>query len=156
MANGVEARVPFLDHEIVELIAPMRPSLKMKGFKEKSVLRGAMRGLLPDDIRRRQKRPFYTPVKEWFFSDAAPEYVREVLGERALREAGLFAPEVVKKLRQDLELAPEKHLGRVQLEWVLIQVLGTQLLHHFFVADFQPRGGEELVPGWTPRRPARC
>jgi asparagine synthase (glutamine-hydrolysing) len=156
MANGVEARVPFLDHEIVELIAPLRPSLKMKGFKEKSVLRGAMKGLLPDDIRRRQKRPFYTPVKEWFFSDAAPEYVREVLDERALREAGLFAPEVVKKLRQDLELAPEKHLERVQLEWVLIQVLGTQLLHHFFVSDFQPRGGEELVPGWTPRRTARC
>jgi asparagine synthase (glutamine-hydrolysing) len=156
MANGVETRVPFLDHEIVELIARLAPSLKMKGFTEKSVLRQAMKGLLPDDIRKRQKRPFYTPVREWFFSDAAPEYVREVLDERSLREAGLFAPEVVKKLRQDLSLVPQRHLRRLQLEWVLIQVLGTQLMHHLFVAEFQPGRGDELVPGWAPEGAARC
>jgi asparagine synthase (glutamine-hydrolysing) len=110
----------------------------MKGFVEKSFLRGAMRGLLPEPIRRRQKRPFYTPVKSWFFSGSSPEFVEDALSERSLREAGLFAPEVVKNLRHELEVVPDGHLRRHQLEWVLIQVLGTQLLHRLFIADFSP------------------
>jgi asparagine synthase (glutamine-hydrolysing) len=138
MAHGVEARVPFLDDEIVEFVARVPPSLKMKGFTEKALLRGAMKGRLPDAIRRRQKRPFYTPLKEWFFSESAPDYVDELLSERAVRDAGLFAPEVVKKLRQDLALVPHAHLMRFQLEWVLIQVLGAQLIDHLFISNFGP------------------
>jgi hypothetical protein len=61
--------------------------------------------------------------------------VDEALSERALRDAGLFAPEVVKKLRQDLETVPEQHLLRHRLEWVLLQVLGVQLLQRLFVTD---------------------
>lgn len=136
MANGVETRVPFMDHEIVEAVAALPPSVKMRGFVEKAVLRSAMKGLLPEPIRKRPKKPFYTPLRDWFFGREAPEYVEEILSERALRDAGLFAPEVVKKLRQDLQLVPAKHIQRSQLEWVLVQVLGTQLLHHLFVADF--------------------
>jgi asparagine synthase (glutamine-hydrolysing) len=141
MANSVEMRVPFLDHEVVEFLASLEPRLKMSGFKEKAVLRGAMKGLLPEEIRRRPKRPFYTPLKQWFFQPGASDYVEAELNERALRDAGLFAPEVVKKLRQDLDLVPDDHLMRFQLEWLLVQVLGTQLLHRLFVADFDPPGG---------------
>jgi asparagine synthase (glutamine-hydrolysing) len=135
MANAVETRVPLLDHEVVEFVASLHPSHKIRGFQEKAILRGALRGLLPEDLRQRQKRPFYTPVKSWFFSAGAPEYVDEALSERALRDAGLFAPEVVKKLRQDLETVPEQHLLRHRLEWVLLQVLGVQLLQRLFVTD---------------------
>lgn len=146
MANGVEARVPFLDHELVEFIASLPPSLKMKRFTEKSVLRGALRGLLPEEIRRRQKRPFYTPIREWFFNDGSPDYVHEMLSDRSIREAGLFAPEVVKKLRQDLSLVSAQHLLRHQLEWMLIQILGMQLLHHLFLKDFRISPDESLAP----------
>lgn len=139
MAESIEARVPLLDHEIIEMVAPLPPSLKMRGFTEKALLRGALSDLLPDSICRRQKRPFYTPLKPWFFSERAPDYVEELLSERALREAGLFAPEVVKKLRQDLQRVPGHLLLKSQLEWLLTLVLGTQLLHHLFVADFDPR-----------------
>jgi hypothetical protein len=139
MANGVEARVPLLDHEIVELVASLHPSLKMRGFTEKAVFRGAVRGLVPECIRKRQKRPFYTPLKSWFFSANAPEYVGELMSERALRDTNIFAPEVVKKLRQDLDRAQEGYLIHDQLEWILVQVLGVQLLHHLFVSDFDPR-----------------
>ena len=41
MANGVEARVPLLDHELVEWLARLHPKHKLSGFTEKSVLRGA-------------------------------------------------------------------------------------------------------------------
>jgi asparagine synthase (glutamine-hydrolysing) len=146
MSRGVEARVPFLDHELVELIASMPPSLKMKGFTEKAVLREAVKGLVPDAIRRRQKRPFYTPLQEWFFHPGAPEYVEELLGETAIRRAGIFAPEVVKQLRQQLATAPRHHLVRMQLEWMLVLVLGTQLLQHLFVENFDPASQGVLRP----------
>lgn len=145
MANGVEARVPFLDHELVEYVVPLAPALKMQGFTEKALLRQAVGDLLPTEIASRQKRPFYTPLKSWFFSAGAPEYVEEVLGERALRDAGLFDPAVVARLRRDILRVPDDHLLRVQHEWVLVLVLGVQILHRLFVAE--PPGTNR--PAWA-------
>lgn len=147
MANGVEARVPFLDHEVVEYITALSPSLKMRGFTEKALLRGAVRDLLPPEIANRQKRPFYTPLKSWFFAKDGPAYVPEVLSERAVRDAGLFDPKSVTRLRRDLHEVPDGHLLRVQHEWVLSLVLGAQLLHELFVVG---RGEPAAAPGaWT-------
>jgi asparagine synthase (glutamine-hydrolysing) len=135
MAHGVEARVPFLDHELVEFAVALPPSFKLRGLREKSVLRAAMAGRLPEAIRTRQKRPFYTPLAAWFFGDARPDYVEELLGERALREAGWFEPAVVARLRRGLAEAPPGSLLRMRLEWLLILVLGVQLLQRRFVDE---------------------
>jgi len=149
MANAVEARPPLLDHEIVEFATRLHPSLKVHGFTEKAVLRGAMRGLLPESIRTRRKRPFYTPIKHWFFADNRPAYVDDLLSERSLRDAGLFDPAVVANMRRRLNEVPEGHVLRLQLEWLLVLVLGTQLLHDMFVENFDtsrvrwPRSGGE-------------
>ncbi len=145
MSASVEARVPFLDHEVAELMASMPPEYKMRGFVEKAVLREAARGLVPDALRNRTKRPFYTPLKRWFFAEGAPDYVEELLGERALAAAGLFAPDVVKQLREDLALAPDHTLRRVQLEWTLVLVLGAQLLHQQFIRSFEPLRGSRAA-----------
>ena len=67
MAESVEARVPFLDHEVVEFVANLPPSFKMRGFQEKALLRGAVGRFLPKNIAKRQKRPFFTPIRDWFF-----------------------------------------------------------------------------------------
>ncbi len=149
MANGVEARVPLLDHELVEWLARLHPKHKLSGFTEKSVLRGAMRGLLPESIRTRRKRPFYTPIKEWFFGRRRPDYVDELLSERSLIDSGFFDPSVVASLRARLEHAPDGHIARLQLEWLLILVLGTQLLHRLFVVDFDASlaGGSHISGG---------
>src|SRR5580704_3873323 len=56
MAFGLEVRVPFLDHELVEFCSRIPPTLKMRGFREKYILREALRGVLPDEIRTRKKR----------------------------------------------------------------------------------------------------
>ena len=145
MANGVEARVPFLDHEVVEFVAPLPPAFKMRGFTEKALLRDAVRDLLPPDLARRQKRPFYTPLKSWFFSEGAPDWVEELLGEQAVRDAGLFDPGVVARLRRDILRVPDGHLLRVQHEWVLTLVLGVQILHALFVA----REPAAEAPAWA-------
>lgn len=134
MANGVEARVPFLDGRVVEHMLSLPPSLKMRGFQEKALLRDAMSPLLPPRIRRRRKQPFMTPVAPWFFSTGAPPAVEEAMTREALRDAELFAPDVVERMRAALSEAPARSAMRLRLELVLMQVLGTQLLHRLFVS----------------------
>jgi asparagine synthase (glutamine-hydrolysing) len=134
MAHGIEARVPFLDHRVVELVAAIPASVKMRGMREKAVLRDAVRDLLPAATVRRTKRPFTTPIRDWFFAPGAPAFVDEELSPAALRDAGLFAPEVVARLRRALARAPRGHVDELRLELVLVLVLGAQLLHRRFVA----------------------
>ncbi len=135
MAHGVEARVPFLDHPVVALTASLPPGAKMRGLREKAVLRGAVRDLLPRSIVNRRKQPFLMPIREWFFGDGAPESLTRELSPDAVRDAGLFAPEVVARLRLALARSPEHHVDRLRLEMVMMLVLGAQLLHRLFVAD---------------------
>lgn len=138
MLNGVEARVPFLDDEIVEWVAPLHPRLKMRGLTEKALLRGAVSDLLPKDVRQRRKRPFYTPIRGWFFDAQRPAYVDEVLSSEAIRKAGMFDPRVVARLRAGLELASDPFM-QMRLEWMLLLVLGCQLFHESFVQKLGPR-----------------
>jgi asparagine synthase (glutamine-hydrolysing) len=133
MANGVELRVPFLDDRILEFCAAIPEDLKMRGFSEKSVLREAMQGLIPDKIRRRRKRPFYTPINDWFFADPAPEYVADALSDSAIRTAGWFDPDGIDRLRRTANSAPRGSFDAVRLEWAMLAVLGVQLLDQLFV-----------------------
>lgn len=67
MAHSIEARVPFLDHRLVEFTIGLGNDHKMRGSETKSVLRHAMRGIMPDMIcDRRDKLGFTTPEQEWF------------------------------------------------------------------------------------------
>jgi hypothetical protein len=59
--------------------------------------------------------------------------VDALLSERALTDAGLFSPHVVSRLHRQLESVPRSHILRMRLEWVLILVLGSQILHDRFV-----------------------
>lgn len=137
MAHGVEARVPFLDHQLVEFAAALPPAFKLRGMQEKSVLRAALVGRLPEPIRSRQKRPFYTPLAGWFFGESPPAYVEELLGERALRDSGWFEPAVVARLREGLAQAPLGSLLRMRFEWLLVLVLGVQILQWRFVDELR-------------------
>lgn len=134
MANGVEARVPFLDHEIVEYLVSLPPALKMRRFREKSVLRDSVREMLPARVVGQRKRPFFTPIREWFFGPTAPDFVSEHLSRRRLIEADLFDPEFVDELRKRIASAPHGHLSRREIEWTLMLILGAQVLHDQFVA----------------------
>jgi asparagine synthase (glutamine-hydrolysing) len=135
MRHGVEMRVPFLDHPVLELAASMPPAVKMSGLREKAVLREAVRDLLPPRIVRRRKQPFMTPVRDWFFAEGSPEWVRTELGEPSVADAGLFDPATVTSLRARLDRSREGSLERIRVEMVLMLVLGTQLLHRRFVAQ---------------------
>lgn len=71
MAHGLESRVPFLDHRIVEFAATMPADVKFKDGTMKQVLKEAVRPLLPESIlNRKDKMGFPTPLNEWLKQDA--------------------------------------------------------------------------------------
>jgi asparagine synthase (glutamine-hydrolysing) len=72
MATSVEARVPFLDHHLVEYALGLPRSLKVQGVTGKHILKRALEEILPHDLLYERKRGFGAPVREWF---------REGLGE---------------------------------------------------------------------------
>ena len=97
MAHSLEARVPFLDHHFAEFAASMPASFKLKGWKEKHVLREAMRGLVPDQIIERKKHGFTVALSPW---NKEGGILREVLSEERLRARGWVEPSHVQRLLQ--------------------------------------------------------
>ncbi len=108
MAWGLEARVPFLDHRLVELAAQMPPEYKL-GSGGKHVLKRICRGLLPDAVIDREKGYFPVPALKYVRGELL-EFMAEVLNSQACRQRGLYRRSYVEKLLRE----PEKHLTRIQ------------------------------------------
>jgi asparagine synthase (glutamine-hydrolysing) len=103
MAFGLEARVPFLDHEVVELAAACPPELKL-AEGGKGVLKAASRGVVPDAVIDRPKGYFPVPAIR-HLSGELLDNVRDALFSQSARERGLFRREYVDELLSD----PNKH-----------------------------------------------
>jgi asparagine synthase (glutamine-hydrolysing) len=133
MAYGLEVRVPFLDHELVELCARMPPSLKLRGRRTKYVLRRAMRGTLPEAIRTRRKRGLTAPTAAWL-RGPLPAFAATLLAPAALRDKGYFDPAGV------AELLRRHRAGDLRYGEHLFGVLATQVWDELFVRGRAPAG----------------
>ena len=102
MAWGLEARVPFLDHELVELAMSMPPGMKLgpDGNDHKYVLKQIARGLIPDAVIDRPKGYFPMPALKYVRGEFL-EFMREILDSEACRARGLFNRAYVDKLLAD-------------------------------------------------------
>ncbi len=101
MAHGIEARVPFLDHRLVEFTIGLGNEHKMVGSWTKSVLRQALRGLMPEVIcDRRDKLGFTTPEQEWFRGPLRAA-ILDGVEETLRRFPTLFNPEGTRRLVED-------------------------------------------------------
>jgi asparagine synthase (glutamine-hydrolysing) len=94
MATSLEARVPLLDHRIVEFAFNLPPRLKVSGAQTKVILRRAMRGRLPDGILNRPKQGFSIPLKDWLFGPLRP-LMLDLLSARSIGRRGYFNLETV-------------------------------------------------------------
>jgi len=94
MAYGLEARSPFLDHQLMQLAASLPAAFKVRGRQKKWILREAMRGTLPDDILDRPKQGFSVPLSAWLRTDLEP-WAREILLDRSTTDRGYFEPAAV-------------------------------------------------------------
>ena len=72
MLASVEARAPFLDREVMELVLPVPSRLKVRGVTTKAILKQAARGLVPDRVIDRRKRGLSVPVARWLNTGLAP------------------------------------------------------------------------------------
>jgi len=99
MAWGLEARVPFLDHELVELAALCPPELKL-AHDGKGVVKEAARGLVPDEVIDREKGYFPVPLISQM-SGPAHDLVTDVLTSPAARSRGLFDPGAVERMLRE-------------------------------------------------------
>src|SRR6185503_360399 len=95
MANSLEARSPFLDHEVMEFAARLPVDLKLRGRQSKYLLKRAFGDLLPPENVERRKMGFGVPVGEWFRGP-----LRELLRDTLLSEqsGGYFRQETVTRM----------------------------------------------------------
>jgi asparagine synthase (glutamine-hydrolysing) len=86
MAHGLECRVPFLDHPLIEFLATVPADVKFEGGRMKHLLKLAYANVLPETIvNRRDKMGFPVPLKEWF-SDELRDLVEDTFRSRSARQ----------------------------------------------------------------------
>jgi asparagine synthase (glutamine-hydrolysing) len=109
MAVGLETRVPFLDHEVVELAARIPAKLKVRDGG-KSILKDAARGLVPDEVIDRPKGYFPVPALK-YIRGAFLDFVRDALDAPLARQRGLFKRGYIDRLlaNPENELTPKGH-----------------------------------------------
>ncbi|MCC6188001.1 MAG: asparagine synthase (glutamine-hydrolyzing) [Anaerolineales bacterium] len=127
MAHSIEARVPFLDHELWEYAARLPSSLLTSG-RPKFLLRAAMRGRLPAEVLARRKQGLAAPHAAWLRRTRLPEWAEVALSPAALVGTGYFEAAEVGRLRREHQARRANHAR------VLMGVLSTQLWHGLFVA----------------------
>lgn len=99
MAHGVEARVPYLDHKLVELCARIPARFKLRWHQDKVLLRQVMVGRLPERIRRRKKTGFTVPLGQWYKGKLGRR-IDQVFSPDFIRQQGLFRKDFLTGLQQ--------------------------------------------------------
>jgi asparagine synthase (glutamine-hydrolysing) len=98
-ANSIEGRVPFLDHRVIEFANRLPPKFKLRGLEEKSILRHAVRDLLPATVANRVKQPYRAPDSQSFFNGGKPlDFVAAAFSPENLRDTGYFDPGSARRL----------------------------------------------------------
>jgi asparagine synthase (glutamine-hydrolysing) len=96
MAHSMEARVPFLDDELVDFSLRIPGALKCSGTEGKRLLRQAARGFLPETLAAKRKQGFSPPDRTWY-QGRNLEYVREILLDRMTLSRGVIDPRFIEK-----------------------------------------------------------
>jgi asparagine synthase (glutamine-hydrolysing) len=126
MAANLEVRVPFLNHEVLEMAARMPAGLKLRGLKRKYILKRAAESLLPKEVVWRRKAGFGAPIRSWLRGALRP-LVRELLAEEQVRRRGLFQPQEVQRV------IAANLSGREDYNLQVFQLLNLELWQRIFI-----------------------
>jgi asparagine synthase (glutamine-hydrolysing) len=153
MAHGVEGRFPFLDHRLFEFAAALPTGSRLRGLREKEILRRWAARILPPRIKERRKQAYRAPDAPSFFGSGSPDWVGDHLTPEALRRVGVFSPSsvdgLVRRCRAGLATG-------VRENQAIVGVLSTQLWHHQFIesgvlpAPLPVRGASVMLSETTP------
>ncbi len=111
MLASIEARAPYLDREVMELVLPAPPALKVRGLTTKAILKEAARGLVPGDVIDRRKRGLSVPVARWLNTGLAS------LADRYLRAPRLYPDAPLARLLAEHRSGKRNHARKL---WPLL------------------------------------
>jgi asparagine synthase (glutamine-hydrolysing) len=148
MHNSVETRYPYLDEDLVEFASRLAPEYKLRGFREKWLLRRVAERTLPPAIAKRPKSMFRAHMTEVMFGAERPVWVDQLLSAESMHKSGLFEHRAFWR-----ELALQRRLGkssprRAVFDYALTAVLATQLFVHTYLG-----GGLCEIPVWSADTP---
>ena len=132
MNSSVEVRYPFLDEEVFEFLVRLHPRWKIRGFRDKYILRLVAERYLPREVAWRPKGMFRAPLDS-FLAHEMPTFVDELLSEGSLRKTGYFNVEAVQYWRTRAQHGRLRPVQRVVTELGLMGVMATQLWHHTLI-----------------------
>ena len=130
MAVGVEARVPFLDLDLVEHAARIPIGMKQKGMVGKWILKKAMEPYLPHNVIYRRKTGFGAPLRQWIRHELR-ELVRDTLSEERLRARGLFDPTAVRRLIE------QNDIGKIDGSYLLLSLVSIEIWCSSYIDQVQ-------------------
>ncbi len=142
MHSSVEVRYPFLDEEVFDFLAGLHPRWKLRGFRDKHLLRLLAERWLPPSVYRRRKVIFRAPLDS-FHIEPEPAFVTQLLSEESLRRTGYFDVAAVHHWLRAFRRIPVRSLPRLSVEMGLAAVVATQLWHQLFIG-----GNLAELPTW--------
>jgi asparagine synthase (glutamine-hydrolysing) len=139
MANGMELRVPFLDHTLVEFAATLPDAMKLGWRRGKSLLRQALDGVVPPEIIYRSKKGFPVPTRPWLRGQLR-ETAREALLASGAACAGYMDRRVLK------EIVEQNESGQADRQQEMWTLLVFEFWHKVFVEKrFAPPSRDEVL-----------
>jgi asparagine synthase (glutamine-hydrolysing) len=112
MAHGLEARVPFLDDQLVAWSFHLPHRWKLHGTNGKIVVKSAVSGLLPETVIRRPKHGFNLPIRLWL-KGRLRDWARDLLAPGNLQRRGIFDPAAVQAFLENTDRSPEDRSNQV-------------------------------------------
>jgi asparagine synthase (glutamine-hydrolysing) len=143
MHNSIETRYPFLDEDVIEFCASIAPEYKLKGRREKWLLRQVAAKTLPKRLANRPKTMFRASLSGTFLGPERPAWVDQLLSPESLRKAGWFDPAAVAAEVRKQTSMPRVTIKRFVMDVALTCVVSTQLFHHLYLG-----GGLCELPQW--------
>jgi len=127
MAHSVESRLPFLDHRLVEFVFSTPESQKIRNGKGKVILRGAMKGVLPETVRNRYDKIGFASPQEMWFRDELKGYISGITGSQSFKGRIYFRHDV-------LETALEEYFsGKIEISHFLWRMVNLELWMRSFI-----------------------
>jgi asparagine synthase (glutamine-hydrolysing) len=128
MKNSLEARVPFLDSELVRFSQRLPTNFKIKGNNQKYILKETFKDLLPRETLKFRKKGFGVPIDHWMHGPLKAE-ISDLLAPDYLKEQGIFEPASVEMLWSEHLSGKENHKGKL---WNLY------VFQKWYLKNFQP------------------
>lgn len=118
MAASLEARVPLLDHKLIDYVMQIPAELKLKNLSTKYIFKKALEGIVPSEILHREKQGFGVPIADWINAQLR-DRIHGTLTEKRTLERGYFNPKYVKILLDEHVKKRRDHSSALWILWML-------------------------------------